>query len=134
MSCESCKYHKADVESAEVHEPVKFTVDVESEEDLKIRIVKSSTATVRIPHIVTIESGPNSNGYVTNVEGVINRVKAIIESQRDLDEDPEVKKKAKNLLKKIGRVLWGRDKLRIIIEDPEGNSAIISEKAIKSKL
>ena len=30
--------------------------------------------------------------------------------------------------------MWGKEKLKIIVEDPSGNSAIISEKAVKSKL
>jgi C4-type Zn-finger protein len=30
--------------------------------------------------------------------------------------------------------MWGQDTLKIIIEDPSGNSAIISDKAVKSKL
>lgn len=134
MNCSNCKYYKADVEAADKHEPVKFTFEVASEDDLQVRVVKSSTATIKIPHVSTIEPGPSSNGYVTNVEGVINRVKATVEGMRDMDDDPNVKKKAKNLLKKINRVLWGKEKLKLIIEDPEGNSAIISDKAVKTKL
>lgn len=134
MTCSECKYHKADVECVEEHESAKFTLDVSSEEDLKIRVVKSSEAIVKIPHIMTIEPGPASNGYVTNVEGVINRAKVAIESARDSEEDPGAKKKAKKLIKKLNNVLWGRDKLKIIIEDKTGNSAIISEKAVKNKL
>ena len=42
--------------------------------------------------------------------------------------------KAKNLLKKIQKISWGQEKAKLIIEDPSGNSAIISEKAVKSKL
>ncbi|MBW3004095.1 ZPR1 zinc finger domain-containing protein [Candidatus Woesearchaeota archaeon] len=132
MRCEECKYYKADIEVAEKHAASKFTLDVSSEDDLKIRVVKSSTATVKIPHITTIEPGPSSNGYVTNVEGILNRVKATIETMRDTDDDPVVKKKAKNLLKKINKVLWAQDSVKIIITDPEGNSAIISDKAKKS--
>ena len=45
-----------------------------------------------------------------------------------------LKKKAKNMLKKLNRTMWGQEKLKIIIEDPSGNSAIISDKAKKSKL
>jgi C4-type Zn-finger protein len=30
--------------------------------------------------------------------------------------------------------MWGQEKLKLIIEDPSGNSAIISDKAVKSKL
>src|SRR3989338_4857151 len=132
MTCEQCKYHKADVEAAEQHEPCRWTLDIEKEDDLKIRVVKSAEATVKIPHIMTIESGPSSNGYVTNVEGVINRVKRMLESTRDQEEDLENKKKIKNMLKKIQKTLWGQEKLRMIIEDATGNSTIISEKAVKA--
>ena len=134
MSCTSCKYHKADIETEEKHDPVKFTIDINSEEDMKIRVVKSSEATIKIPHMVTVEGGENSNGYISNIEGVLNRIKSAIESARDSEEDEEIKKKAKNQLKKLQRVMWGQETLRIIIEDPTGNSAIISDKAVKAKL
>lgn len=134
MSCSDCKYHKADVETIEQKEPCKYTLEVSSEEDLNIRIIKSAQGTVKIPHITTIESGPASNGYITNVEGLLRRVKHIIEMARDSEEDANIKKKAKNLLKKLGKVLFGQEKIKIIIEDPSGNSAIISDKAQKSKL
>ena len=45
-----------------------------------------------------------------------------------------LKKKAKNMLKKLNKAMWGQEKLKLIIEDPHGNSAIIDEKAKKSKL
>ena len=134
MSCSNCKYHKADVEVAESQEPSKWTVEVSSSEDMKIRIVKSSEATVKIPHVVTIEPGAAASGYVTNVEGILRRVKHQVESARDNAEDPADKKKAKNLLKKLTKVMWGKEKIKIIIEDPTGNSAIISDKAVKSAL
>ena len=134
MSCSNCKYHKADIEAAEEKEPCKYAIEVSGEEDMKIRIVKSSEATVKIPHVVTIAPGPASSGYVTNVEGILNRVKHQIESTKESEEDHDAKKKAKKLLKKLNKAMLGQDKLKIIIEDPSGNSAIISEKAVKSKL
>ncbi|MBR9691068.1 ZPR1 zinc finger domain-containing protein [Candidatus Woesearchaeota archaeon] len=134
MSCSKCKYHKADVEAAEKGEPAKWTIDVNSEDDLRIRVVKSGEATVKIPRIMTIESGPGSNGYVTNVEGILNRVKVMLEKTRDDAEDKSDRKKAKNMLKKVQNALWGRESMKIIIEDPSGNSAIISDKAEKSKI
>ena len=134
MSCSECNYHKADVEAAEKQEPMKWTIEISGEEDMKIRIVKSSTATVRIPFITTIESGPGSNGYITNIEGILNRVKKIVENIRDNADDKSERKKAKNILKKLQKVIWGKEKLKLIIEDTEGNSAIISDKAVKSKL
>ncbi|MBW2996042.1 ZPR1 zinc finger domain-containing protein [Candidatus Woesearchaeota archaeon] len=134
MTCSNCKYHKADVEAADQHEPSKYSIEISGDKDMKIRIVKSSEATVKIPHVVTIEPGPGANGYVTNIEGILNRVKHQIESAKESEDDPAAKKKAKNLLKKLTRVMWGKEKLKIIIEDPTGNSAIISDKAVKSKL
>jgi zinc finger protein len=131
MDCSSCDYHMADVEAEKsTGKSVKYTLEIEDEKDLSIRIVKSSQATIKIPHLTEITPGPMSNGYVTNVEGILNRVKKVIEDMKD-DEDPAIAKKAKNQLKKIGRVLWGREKLTLIVSDPSGNSAIISEKAKK---
>jgi zinc finger protein len=134
MSCSSCKFHKADIEALEKKEPAKYTIDISSEADIKIRIVKSSEGTVKIPHIMTIEPGATSEGYITNVEGLLNRVKHQIEVMRDSEEDEDLKKKAKNMIKKLTRAMWGQDTLKIIIEDPSGNSAIVSEKAVKAKL
>ena len=134
MTCSNCKYHKADVEAAEQKEPCKYTFEIGSEQDMKVRVVKSSEATVKIPHITTITPGPASQGFVTNIEGILNRVKYQIETLRDTAEDDEDRKKAKNLLKKLTRIMWGQEKQKLIIEDPSGNSAIISDKAEKSGL
>lgn len=134
MDCSSCNYHKADVECSEQHEGARYTITVSEEKDLHARVVKSSTATVKIPRVMSIEPGSASNGYVTNVEGILNRVKVQLEKTRDLAEDDEDRKKAKNLLKKVQAALWGHDTIEIIIEDPEGNSAILSEKAKKDVL
>ncbi|MBI2653280.1 ZPR1 zinc finger domain-containing protein [Candidatus Woesearchaeota archaeon] len=134
MTCSNCKYHMADVEAAEQKEPVKYEFEISSEEDMKVRVVKSAQATVKLPHIATITPGPAAQGYVTNIEGILNRVKYQIESAKEMEEDEEDKKKAKNLLKKILRITWGQEKQKIIIEDPSGNSAVISDKAIKVPL
>jgi len=131
MKCESCKFNKSDVEAAEQKEPCKCTIEINGKDDLKIRIVKSAEAKVKIPHVGSIEPGPASQGYVTNVEGVINKIKEQIEFVKENEDDASAKKKAKNLLKKLQKVLWGNEKLKIIIEDKTGNSAIISEKAEK---
>lgn len=131
MTCPKCKYHLADIEAAEQKEPSKYTFEISSEEDMKVRIVKSSRATIKLPNITAITPGPASQGYISNIEGVLNRVKHEVETLRDMEEDDEAKKKCKNMLKKILRITWGQEKQKIIIEDPGGNSAIISDKAVK---
>lgn len=134
MSCSNCKFHKADVEASERKEPCKFTFEISSEADMKVRVVKSSEATIKIPHMATVTPGPAAQGYVTNIEGVLTKIKEQIEKLRDTEEDDAAKKKAKNQVKKLTKVMWGQEKLKIIIEDPSGNSAIISDKAEKTKL
>ncbi len=134
LTCENCKYHISDLEFAEQFPPVKYTLEVGSEEDMNIRIVKSAEGIVKIPHVITIESGPQSQGYITNVEGLLKRVKNVIEQMRENAEDENDRKKAKNLLKKIQKAIWGQEKIKIIIEDKTGNSVIISDKAVKAKL
>lgn len=134
MTCGNCGFHKSDVECAEQHNHVKYIIMVNHEEDMKIRVVKSSEATVKIPHIVTITPGPASMGYVTNVEGILKRVVHRIETMRDAEENVEVKKKARRMLKKLHRVMWGQESVKIILEDPTGNSAIVSDKADLVKL
>ncbi|MDP2907258.1 MAG: ZPR1 zinc finger domain-containing protein [Nanoarchaeota archaeon] len=134
MSCSNCDYHKSDVEAAEQKEPVRITFTVENKKDLNVRVVRSSEASVRIPHVGDMTPGPAAEGFVSNVEGLIERFKKQIETLRDSAEEDEDRRKAKNLLKKLQRVIWGDEQLKIVIEDPSGNSAIISDKAVVEKL
>ena len=134
MTCSNCKYHKSDIEAAERKEPCRYTFEISSQDDMKVRVVKSSEATVKLPYIADITPGAASQGFVTNIEGILSRIKYQLETARDTAEDEEDKTKAKNLLKKIQKVIWGQEKQKIIIEDPSGNSAIISDKAEKAKM
>lgn len=130
MTCSSCKYHKADVECVDQGEPVKYEIEVNSEEDMKIRVVKSAEATVRLGRIMTMEPGTAAQGFVTNIEGLLVRAKQALGIAK-ADAEPGDEKKIKNMLKKLQRVMWGQEALKIVISDPSGNSAIISEKAKK---
>lgn len=135
MDCSGCGYHKADIEAEKEQEPCRYTIEIDSEKDMSIRVVKSSNATIKLPHVGNIEPGAVSNGYVTNIEGILNRMMKQLETiQANEEEEEESRKKAKNMIKKLKRVVWGQEKQKLIIEDPTGNSAIISPKAVKEKL
>ena len=85
-----------------------------------------------------VTPGIASSGYISNIEGVLLRFKKIIEKEKDNSDDPEIRKHAKNLLKKLWKAELGEFPLKIIIEDPSGNSAIVSDKTevvnLKDKL
>jgi len=135
MACSACKYHVSDVEAEEGKESTRYTFETSSDKDMNIRIVKSSTAMVKIPTLkMSMEPGPASIGFISNIEGLLDKFKEIIEQERDNAEEDEIKQHAKNLLKKIWKAKLGDLSLKIIIEDPSGNSAIISEKAKVEKL
>ncbi|MBC8443993.1 ZPR1 zinc finger domain-containing protein [Candidatus Woesearchaeota archaeon] len=134
MECSNCKYKKADIEAAEQKEPCKYIFEVSSEKDLNVRLIKSSQATIKIPRIMTITPGPASQGYISNIEGLLNKVKDVIQQTKESADEKEDRLKAIKLIKKINKILFGQEKIKITIEDPSGNSAIISDKTIKSKL
>lgn len=135
MKCSGCDYGMSDVEFAEEKEPCKIEFEVNNKKDLSIRVVKSANATIKIPQMrTTIEPGVISEGYISNIEGLLNRFKKVLEEQRDTAEEDSARKTAKNLLKKLWKVECGDESLKIIIEDPSGNSAIISDRTVVSKL
>lgn len=119
-------------------EPVRFTLQVTNIEDLDARVIRSSSGTLRIPEIgVEIEPGFASDSYISNVEGVLERIEGVVgfatRSAREA-ESLESIKKGEEILDKINLARNGRFPLTLILEDPLGNSAIDCEKAVKSTI
>tara|TARA_Y100000310_G_C20673065_1_gene811355 strand:- start:628 stop:1149 length:522 start_codon:yes stop_codon:yes gene_type:complete len=135
MKCSDCDFSKSDLESEDNKGPSSYSFTVESKEDLKVRIVKSGSAKIKFPSLRTnVEPAEASEGYVSNVEGIIKRFEDVLTIERDNADDPSAKKTAKNLLKKLWKVKLGELTLKIVIEDPTGNSAIVSKKAELKKI
>ena len=135
MNCSSCGYRVSDVEASDPKEPCKIEFNVENSKDLSVRVVRSSEASIKIPGLkMSMDPGVGAEGFVSNIEGILQRFKKILETERDAADEDDVRKKAKNLLKKLWKVECGDEPLKVIIEDPSGNSAIVSEKAVISKM
>ncbi|MBT3464818.1 ZPR1 zinc finger domain-containing protein, partial [archaeon] len=83
MECQNCDYAMSDVEFENKQKPSKLSFEIGSEEDLKVRIVKSTQAALKIPRIIEEKPGPGGQGYISNIEGVLEKVKKILEGQRD---------------------------------------------------
>jgi len=93
VKCNACGYKNSDLEFLNPREPAEYTLEVESPEDLNIRIVKSSSSEIKIPNLrVSVDSGASSEGYISNVEGVLRR---FIQQIEFLKEDPEIGKNEK---------------------------------------
>ena len=78
--CTSCGWKQADFIPAEGKKSEKWTLSVKSQADLSSRVVRSSSCTVRIPELdLEVNPGSSSTGYVSNIEGVLNRFIEIID-------------------------------------------------------
>src|SRR3989344_4407870 len=119
MHCEECGFHKSDVESAEEKEPCKYTVQINSSDDMMIRIVKSSDATVEWPELkIKVEPGINAEGFVSNVEKLLDDVYSILKLEKDTeDEDKAKKKKLWKLMDTILDIKEGKTSTTLVISD-----------------
>jgi zinc finger protein len=135
--CEKCGYRNADVMILEDRPPKLYTVKVENEKDLFTRVVRSKSGTIELDEIgVKIEPGPAAEGFVTNVEGVLERVRETLLMAKHFKEqegDEEAVKKTEEIIEYIKDVKEGKKPLTVRIMDPLGNSALIGEK-VKSRL
>jgi len=133
--CGKCGYFHNDIYCQEVKEPRRYEYEVSSPEDMSVRVIRSRYGIIRIPELgVEITPGPLAEAFVSNIEGVLERVAYIIEDFLLWEEDETVKNKAREVLDLIDRVKRGEYKVTLIIEDPTGNSAIIPPPEMKSKL
>ena len=135
--CEKCGYRNADVMILEDRPPKSYSVRVEEEKDLFTRVVRSKSGTIELDEIgVTIEPGPAAEGFISNVEGVLERVRETLLMTRNFKKqegDEEAVKKVDEILQYIEDVKGGKKPLTVKIIDPLGNSALIGEK-VKSRL
>ncbi len=134
ISCE-CGYKHSDSIITEIKEPRRYTIKIDSN-NLFTKVIRSSSGTIRIPELgVDIEPGPASQAFITNLEGILSRVEDIVKIARNWNSDDSEKVKRCNLiLDKIDRTLKGEEELTLILEDPFGNSAIISDDVFIEKM
>jgi zinc finger protein len=112
---------------------VRYEFFVNSEEDLAVRVIRSMSASLEIPELgVRIDPGPACQGFVSNVEGVLDRIDHIVRSALLWGNDEE-RKNAQELLAKTVAVRNAALPVTLIIKDPCGNSAIVSERAERTK-
>ncbi|RLG00247.1 MAG: hypothetical protein DRN49_03205 [Thaumarchaeota archaeon] len=131
--CDGCGYRHNDVRAVESKGPHRLTLKVDGLKDLNILVVRSSSASIRMPELgVEITPGPAAKGFISTVEGILDKVLEVLSIMKD---DPEVDERAlKEKEEKINKAKEGKIAFTLIIEDPTGASRIISDKAKEEKL
>lgn len=141
-NCENCTFRFADTIILSGKEPAGYSLSIRSEDDLNARVIRSTSGTILIEEFgIMVEPGPISESYITNVEGVLHRIRNVVESTirwSEMDNDFEKVDIATNLLNNINAIIDNPKtapvQIVLQIKDPLGNSAIISADAKSYKL
>lgn len=136
LRCLVCGYRHHDFVLTEHREPTRYQYTVTKAEDMSVRVVRSSSGTVRIPELgISIEPGIASEAFVSNIEGILVRVERVVgQLLRDADTD-EIRGKVTDLLDVMLALREGKGPaVTVIIEDPFGNSAILGEGATHERI
>lgn len=131
FKCEDCRYKFNETYILEEKPPRRYTLRCSKIDDLNIRVIKSGNSTIHIPELeIDIYPGPDSEGIITNVEGLLNRIKDVIMLLKRNYKSLEELEKILEKLEILNNMLAGKYPFTVIIEDPSGNSAIITKENI----
>ncbi|WP_298665152.1 ZPR1 zinc finger domain-containing protein [uncultured Methanofollis sp.] len=121
----TCGWRMADTFILKTGQPERSEMRVSGEADLSVRVVRSSAGTIEVPELgVTVNPGPASEGFITNVEGVLDRIEEALDTALKTAEGEE-RERALSIKAQIEAVRRGDESVTLIIDDPSGNSAII---------
>ena len=144
LSCAECGWRQTDFIPAQEREPCAWSLEVNEPSMLAVRVVRGSSGTVRIPELgLEASPGNHSTGYVSNIEGVLQRFIDIIEmllrqAERDIStNDPDRdsaerdQPQLQELLDTLCAVRAGESTQPLTVEllDPHGHSAILDDAA-----
>ncbi len=124
LICETCGYKDSSIFSLKEGKTKRKKIIVKGIEDLKTKVFRSETTTIKIPELgVEITPGSKANSYITNIEGILNRVEDALQKLVTLDEGK--RKEVEEKLNEIKKIKNGDKEISVIIEDPEGKSFFI---------
>lgn len=122
--CRSCGYTHTDVIELEDRGHKTDRLDVDAPEKLNYVVVRASSGRLEIPESgLELHPGPFSNGFITTVEGVLDRFEDAL--RKVIPETEEARKRKEELLEWIKRAKDGKERFTLILEDPRGVSGII---------
>ena len=129
--CESCGWKHTDFIPSDGERPGYSSLIVDNAEKCSARVVRSSSCTIRIPELdLEVSPGGSSSGFVSNIEGVINRFEDAIGSIiRGSADDETVLNASLELSQGLRKMKNGESQFLIELLDPRGRSQIIHDEA-----
>ena len=139
MVCEGCGWKVTDFIPADGKKPGAWSLVVNSERHMSARVVRSSSCTIRISELgLEVSPGGSSTGYVSNIEGVLNRFEDAVgtirrQAERD-DEGTEILTQCDDMIDSIDAVRKGDESVTLELLDPVGHSQILHEDAVSREI
>lgn len=136
LRCDKCGFRHADFMILGQKDPVRLMLHAKDEAALSIRVIRSNSGTIRIPELgFTAEPSALSESFVSNVEGVLTRAKDILLTALDWHkEDPQKVALLEHYIETYDRMMRAEQPFTLIIDDPFGNSAIVSDEVERRAL
>ncbi|TFG97624.1 ZPR1 zinc finger domain-containing protein [Candidatus Thorarchaeota archaeon] len=128
IECPECGFRHSDVFSAEQRKPSRFTMHIDDVSLLNVRVVRSGSGTYRFPEWgIDVEPGPTAESFITNIEGVLYRVRLVVETARNFADLDSEKQRATEILEQMQDALTGEFPFTLVMEDPAGVSGILPD-------
>ncbi len=131
LTCPGCGWRQTDFIPAEARDGSCQTYHIDSVEDLQVRIIRGSACTVRLVELdLEVRPGSQSTGYVSNIEGVLNRFQEVIDMvgrQAAAEGNDEAIAELTTLTEAMLEVRQGQRGVTLEFLDPHGHSMILTE-------
>ncbi len=131
LTCPGCGWRQTDFIPAEAREGSCQTYLIDSIDDLKVRVIRGSACTVRLLELdLEVRPGSHSTGYVSNIEGVLNRFQDVIDMvdrQAAIEANEEDIVGLAKLTQAMIEIREGQRETTLQFLDPHGHSMILTE-------
>ncbi|RXN11760.1 zinc finger ZPR1 [Labeo rohita] len=128
FTCPHCNWTNTEIQSAgRIQEQgVLYTLQVKTKEDMNREVVKSDSASTRIPQLDFEIPAFTQKGSLSTIEGLLDRAVAGLEQDQPIRKatDPAVAEKIEEFIQRLKKLKEVEEEFTLIIDDPSGNSFI----------
>ncbi|MBE57644.1 MAG: hypothetical protein CMB01_04670 [Euryarchaeota archaeon] len=131
LTCPACGWRQTDFIPAEAREASCQSYHIDSAEDLQVRVIRGSACTVRLVELdLEVRPGSHSTGYVSNIEGVLNRFQEVIDMvgrQAATEGQQDAIAELTTLTEAMLEIRDGQRGATLEFLDPHGHSMILAD-------
>ena len=131
LTCPACGWRQTDFIPAEAREAACQSYHIDSAEDLQVRVIRGSACTVRLVELdLEVRPGSHSTGYVSNIEGVLNRFQEVIDMvgrQAATEGQQDAIAELTTLTEAMLEIREGQRGATLEFLDPHGHSMILAD-------